>query len=117
MLKQLRDRQWLATAVARLQAITTNRAQRKRAVYVVQYGETYKIGLSVDPLQRIKQFMLPEVVATIRVYWVPRALELERALHKKYAAHREYGEWFRLPETALQEMDAYAEMWKQRNAE
>jgi hypothetical protein len=104
----------MATAVAKLQSMTTNRAPRQRAVYVVQYGETYKIGLSVNPMQRIKAFMLPEVVATIRVYWVPRAEEFERALHKKYSAHREYGEWFRLPESALNEMDAYAEEWKNR---
>lgn len=114
MLKRLRDSQWMATAVSRLQAITPHRPDRQRAVYVVQYGKTYKIGLSVNPWQRIKAFMLPDVVATMRVYWVPRAAEFERALHKKYAAHREFGEWFRLPETALNEMDAYAELWKQR---
>jgi hypothetical protein len=115
MLKLLRDRQWMSAAVARLQAISKNRAERKRAVYVVQYGETYKIGLSISPWHRIKAFMLPDVVATLRVYWVPQAEELERALHWKYAAYREYGEWFRLPVTALSEMDAYAEMWKQRS--
>lgn len=104
----------MATAVARLQALTPDRPDRPRAVYVVQYGRTYKIGLSVNPWQRIKSFMLPELVATMRVYWVPKAQEFERALHKKYAAHREFGEWFRLPETALNEMDAYAEEWKQR---
>jgi hypothetical protein len=114
MLKRLRDRQWMSTAIARLQAMTPYRPERKRAVYVVQYGETYKIGLSFDPEQRIKAFMLPEVVATMRIYWVPKAEEFERALHKKYAAYREYGEWFRLPETTLNEMDAYAELWKQR---
>lgn len=117
MLKPLRDRQWLSSVVARLQAAGRMLPARKRAVYVVQYGETYKIGLSVNPMQRIKAFMLPEVVATIRVYWVPKAADFERALHKKYSAHREYGEWFRLPETALNEMDAYAELWKQREVE
>lgn len=115
MLKLLRDRQLIATAIARLQAATPNRPPRPRAVYVVQYGETYKIGLSLNPLQRIKMFMLPEVVATMRVYWVPKAKEFEQALHKKYAAYREFGEWFRLPETALNEMDAYAEQWKQQH--
>ena len=115
MLKRLRDSQWMATATAYLQSITPYRTPRPRAVYVVQYGETYKIGLSCNPMQRIKAFMLPEVVATIRVYWVPKAVEFEKALHKKYAEHLEYGEWFRLPETALNEMDAYAEEWKQQN--
>lgn len=114
MLKQLRDRQLIARAVAYLQSITPDRPERQRAVYVVQYGETYKIGLSFRPMQRIKAFMLPELVATMRVYWVPKAPDFERALHLKYAAHREYGEWFRLPEAALLEMDAYAEQWKQR---
>lgn len=114
MLKRLRDSQLLSMAVARLQAMTPQRPERQRAVYVVQYGETYKIGLSFNPMQRIRAFMLPDVVATIRVYWVPKAHEFERALHKKYAAHREYGEWFRLPESALNEMDYYAEQWKQR---
>jgi hypothetical protein len=105
----------MSTAIARLQAITPYRPPRQRAVYVVQYGETYKIGLSVNPLLRIKSFMLPELVATMRVYWVPKANEFERALHQKYAAHREFGEWFRLPETALNEMDALAEQWKSSN--
>lgn len=86
-------------------------------MYVVQYGQTFKIGLSFDPNERIKAFMLPELVATMRVYWVPKAAELEHALHKKYAAHREFGEWFRLPETALNEMDAFAEKWKQQQSE
>lgn len=107
----------MSTLVARLQAATPKRPVRQRAVYVVQYGEAYKIGLSFSPMQRIRSFMLPEVAATIRVYWVPRADEFERALHKKYAAHREYGEWFRLPETALNEMDSYAETWKQLQIE
>lgn len=115
MLKQLRDRQWLSTAIASLQARLPYRPARQRAVYVVQYGETYKIGLSFNPLQRIKAFMLPEVVATIRVYWVPKAEEFEKALHKKYAQHREYGEWFKLPTIALMEMDVFAEKWKQQH--
>lgn len=114
MLKLLRDRQWMSTAVARLQAMTF-RPERPRAVYVVQYGENYKIGLSVNPLQRIRAFMLPDVVATMRVYWVPKAKEFERALHQKYAEQRAYGEWFRLNATALVEMDAFAEQWKQTN--
>lgn len=103
----------MSAAVARLQAITPYRPDRQRAVYVVQYGDLYKIGLSVNPMQRIKAFMLPELVATIRVYWVPKAEEFERALHKKYTAHREYGEWFRLPMSTFKEMDEYAEVWKQ----
>lgn len=115
MLKRLRDSQLIATAIARLQALTPYRPERQRAVYVVQYGQTYKIGLSFDPEGRIKQFMLPELVATMRIYWVPKAEKLERALHQKYAAHREHGEWFRLPETALNEMDAFAEDWKKEH--
>lgn len=106
------DRQWISTAIARLQAAAPYRPERQRAVYVVQYGETYKIGLSVKPEQRIKQFMLPEVVATMRIYWVPKADKFERALHEKYAEHREFGEWFRLPGSALSEMDSFADEWK-----
>lgn len=113
MLKRLRDSQLAATAIARWRALRGPFHERKRAVYVVQYGELYKIGLSVNPMERIKHFMLPEVVATIRVYWVPKAVELERALHRKYAAQRQHGEWFKLPETALNEMDGFAERWKQ----
>ncbi len=104
----------MSTAIARFQSMTPSFTPRQRAVYVVQYGETYKIGLSVNPMLRIKAFMLPELVATMRVYWVPRAAEFERELHKTYAAHREFGEWFRLPATALAEMDVLAEEWKKR---
>jgi hypothetical protein len=104
----------MSAAVARLQLLCQDRPHRQRAVYVVQYGETYKIGLSVSPLQRIKQFMLPEATATMRIYWVPRAQEFERFLHAKYAEHREYGEWFRLTPRALREMDELAEEWKGR---
>ena len=112
MLKRLRDSQLVSAAIARLHALTPNRPERQRAVYVVQYGEIYKIGLSVNPMQRIKAFMLPELVATIRVYWVHNAEAFERSLHKKYAAYREYGEWFRLPVSVFSEMDALAEEWK-----
>ncbi len=112
MLKQLRDRQWMATTIARLHAAGRMFKERQRAVYVVQYGENYKIGLSVSPVQRIKAFMLPDVVATMRIYWVPKAPQLERTLHRKFSEYRAYGEWFRLPETALSEMDAFVEEWK-----
>lgn len=114
MLKQLRDRQWIATAVTRLRELNKDWKPRPRAVYVVQYGELYKIGMSLNPLQRIKAFMLPEVVATIRVYWVHDAPEFERLLHKKYVAHRAHGEWFRLPAATLSEIDLCAEEWKGR---
>lgn len=115
MLKQLRDRQWIATAISRFQAMTPKRPTRQRAVYVVQYGELFKIGLSFDPMQRIKAFMLPELVATIRVYWVPRAEQFERLLHRHYMPLRERGEWFRLPIEVFAEMDSLAEKWKREN--
>jgi hypothetical protein len=109
MLKRLRDRQLWSKAIACLQALAR---PPQRAVYVVQYGENYRIGLSFSPARRIKAFMLPEVVASMRVYWVPKAKEFEKALLQKYAVHRIFEKWFRLPETALNEMDAFAEQWK-----
>lgn len=110
----LRDRQSLAVAVARLQERTPYRAPRPVAVYVIKLGTIYKIGLSMNPQQRIKAMMLPEQPEFVRLYWLDRAREFERAIHKKYAKWREYGEWFQIPVEVIPEIDAYAEDWKKR---
>lgn len=109
MLKQLRDRQLWSRAIACLQALAR---PPQRAVYVVQYGEFYRIGLSFRPAKRIKDFMLPEVVASMRVYWVPKAKEFEKSLLRRYSDNHVMQSWFSLPETALLEMDGLAERWK-----
>jgi hypothetical protein len=88
------------------------RPERVTSVYVIKIGPLYKIGLSVDPQKRIKAMQLPQKPDVVRLYQVSKARELEAVLHKRFAPHREWGEWFVISESALAEIDACVETWK-----
>jgi len=65
----------------------------RRGVYVLGFGAYVKIGISVDVDGRMIALQTPEPVKLygLVVGW----LREERELHKRFAAYRLQGEWFR----------------------
>jgi hypothetical protein len=89
------------------------RMPRPQYLYVIQYGPTFKIGVSLNPKARVKAMMLPDEPDLVRCYEVQRVYDLERALHKTFKDRREYGEWFRLTDDHMAEIDRLVDTWKQ----
>lgn len=70
-----------------------------RYVYVARESVTgrYKIGISINPVERVKQLNVgnPEQLELIHYYQANEAGYLsERAAHEVYEDHRLHGEWF-----------------------
>lgn len=68
-------------------------------VYVMQWQDKIKIGISRDPSKRLRQLQLanPGEVRLLhtKVFSTrPSAIKIERSLHKRFADHRLLGEWF-----------------------
>lgn len=71
---------------------------RRTHVYVIRSSgsKLVKIGYAVNPGQRVRELQTgsPEKLA---VAWsIPGREQLERELHRRFAAHRKSGEWFDL---------------------
>ena len=79
-------------------------------VYLLKCGEMYKIGYSLKPRKRLKQFRTGsphpiEVVHTIRT---AHYKQIEKQLHWKFGSSRRMGEWFSLTDedvTYIQSLD------------
>lgn len=108
-MKQRRDRQPRATDSRRSQI---ERFGRVSAVYVIKCGDRYKIGVSLNPEQRIAGMQLPDKPEVVLIFRTKKAGELEEALHRKYAEHRLHGEWFKLEKPQLVEIAKVCEAWK-----
>lgn len=81
-------------------------------VYALRSGELYKIGVSVNPRSRLKQVekktgQSAELVHSIKTLG---SFELEFYWHRRFAAYHETGEWFRLPQHAIDEFCSYEAM-------
>lgn len=65
-------------------------------VYVISGGGKVKIGASVLPLDRLANLQTGSPMPLSLVWRIacPNARKLERALHRRYAAHHSHGEWF-----------------------
>lgn len=75
---------------------TVIRSDLAEQVYVVQGGGMVKIGVSLQPLGRLAALQAGSPIS-LEVIWrigCPNARKLERALHRRYKAHRAHGEWF-----------------------
>lgn len=114
LLKRLRDSQWMSTATARLQAMAPIRPERVGAIYVIKIGNRYKIGLSLNPENRIASMQLPQKPEVVLIFRTPKASELEKTLHRKYQAQRCIGEWFELEKPQIAEILKVCEAWKQQ---
>lgn len=79
----------------------------KRYVYIIRGGRWCKIGVSKNPIDRLKQLdstllpFNPEVVAMVKVN---NALEIESEIHNTYKSKRIRGEWFILNEEDVEQI-------------
>jgi len=82
-------------------------------VYFIQCDVTkrVKIGLSMDPKDRLKkmQAMCPTELSII--YQVKTRSEMEEVLHERFAKYRLHGEWFEYGE----EIKQFVELYKEQN--
>lgn len=77
-------------------------------VYVIKMGDHYKIGISIEPSRRLKEFTkLPHEIETIICDYKKGYKEIEKELHEKYLPKRERGEWFKLEEEDIVEIKEY----------
>ena len=69
-------------------------------VYLIQSGSLLKIGTATDPKRRLAALRIgnPHGIRLVGYRSVPRLLaeQIERRLHKMFAAHRRIGEWFEI---------------------
>lgn len=61
-------------------------------IYVLERNGLFKIGASRNPTKRAKTLRAKLLV---QVSWI-RMFQLEKALHRRFAAKHAHGEWFRL---------------------
>jgi len=86
-----RNNPWCPSAAA-------DRPEDARDVYFIQGvdGGPIKIGVAADPVGRLASIQLMSPM-TLRILGLIRGAGQpeERRLHKRFAAHRSHGEWFR----------------------
>lgn len=78
-------------------------------IYAIQFGDYVKIGTTGDPAARMRQLpggtKMPDDLdpgcQKRPLMAVPGDYETERLLHSLMDAHRVAGEWFRLPQPAI----------------
>lgn len=82
-------------------------------VYIIHHRETsmIKIGLSDDPMSRLKEIQTGNGNALTLRYVLAcpsreSASSIERLLHKRYGRYRATGEWFKVPcETVISDIE------------
>jgi len=59
---------------------------------------THKIGISVNPIKRIKQLQTgsPDIIEMICSYESEYASKIESTLHRRFTLNRLKGEWFEI---------------------
>ena len=79
-----------------------------KKLYIAKAGDYYKIGISDNPEERIKQLQTanPQVVELVVDFPAIDAAECEKRLHEKFAKHRASGEWFELDSCIIDGMIA-----------
>lgn len=77
-------------------------------VYVMRSGDLYKIGLAGNWEKRLKSLKTgnPNIEKVIAKR-VENCLEAETELHQKYKSKREAGEWFRLTQDDIPDIDKF----------
>lgn len=73
-------------------------------VYAIAAGDRVKIGFTTNLPQRMKAIQSSSSLPIVCLGTAPGGLALERALHRQFALHRVYGEWFELPDGQRQEL-------------
>jgi hypothetical protein len=75
----------------------------------VANGNRLKIGLSRDPRTRVKILSIGSPVKLVLYYARPGDRQMETRLHRRFAADRLHGEWFRVSEDILHWIDMDAQ--------
>lgn len=67
-------------------------------VYLIDSGEYYKIGASLNPEKRLRQLKTGSSRPLKMIHWLysSRYREVEKKLHDRFASKRVSGEWFNL---------------------
>lgn len=79
-------------------------------VYLIKMGDSYKIGISRNPEQRLKEFTkLPYPLEQICMQKVNNYYIIEEELHNKFVDKRKRGEWFDLNESDIDFIKSYLE--------
>jgi len=80
-------------------------------VYILRAGPYYKIGQSKNVAKRIKQISpkMPFKVSLLYKIYTADRYALEDKLHARYEEYRVNGEWFKLPQRALDELRILAQ--------
>ena len=80
---------------------------KKKGLYFILNRVTglVKIGISDDPLDRMKTLELASGVGLELIGWAPEMARYERSLHNAFALQRRIGEWFESSKTLLELAD------------
>ena len=95
---------------------------RTGVVYLLQAQglQWIKIGWTANLERRLEGFRTasPLLLTLLRVIPTATPVALERQLHERYAAYRQHGEWFALPETLVAGLlqEAFPEWQPRTNA-
>lgn len=84
-------------------------------VYLVKLDKHYKIGISVSPDERLKEFtLLPYELENILILKVKDYDKREKELHEHFADKRVRGEWFELNEEDIEYIKEYLKEYEVR---
>jgi hypothetical protein len=69
---------------------------RESVVYVIGSSQSHlvKIGRTDDPSRRVADIQRMSPVPLSLLWATPGGADLEARLHRRFAAHRQHGEWF-----------------------
>ena len=76
-------------------------------VYAIQCGEFVKIGFTTDPPRRVETIATSSPYETRLLAVMRGTVRDERAQHRRFAAWRVKGEWFRLADDLAKEIEAW----------
>lgn len=87
--------------------------QKPGYVYLTRNEDLFKVGISIQPVQRIKQ--LPKGSELVHVFSTENMTATEDYLHKRFAEYRVMGrfsgfEWFALPVEQVEWLKSLTEL-------
>lgn len=91
---------------------TNPKAPIEGVVYLLQGGQYFKIGKSIDPDKRLTQIklQLPFAVEVVHLIHAAHPAQVESYWHRRFAARRQNGEWFLLTEAEVAEFKSVSQM-------
>jgi Meiotically up-regulated gene 113 len=65
-------------------------------LYLIEWNNKHKIGISKDPIKRLKQMTLGPEAKLLYSKEFPHTRKIEKTLHEKFVDKRYSSEWFEL---------------------